>query len=107
MLLTFVLLGFKLEWEKSARFHIPSTIQEVVQLARLQEEVLQELTKKIQGFRLVVESKSLLQILVPVIIEQQICSSYYFAVKFCSKFSKVCDKDRVQRIMAVLQGQIE
>jgi len=35
--------------EKSVRLHIPITLQEAMQLAYLQEDILQELTKEIHG----------------------------------------------------------
>jgi len=46
MALSFFLSGLKTELEKSVRFHKPQSLQEAVHIARLQEEILKELEKK-------------------------------------------------------------
>jgi len=47
--LSFFLSGLTVRLEKSFHLQRPSTFQEAMQLARLQEDVLQELTKEIHG----------------------------------------------------------
>ena len=49
MALSFFLWGLTVRLEKSVRLHIPITLQEAMQLAYLQEDILQELTKEIHG----------------------------------------------------------
>ena len=51
MALIFFLSGLKTELGKSVRVHKPQSLQEVVHIARLQEEILKELEKKMQQKR--------------------------------------------------------
>ena len=51
MALSFFLSGLKTELEKSVRVHKPQSLQEAVHIARLQEEILKELEKKMQQKR--------------------------------------------------------
>ena len=51
--LSFFLSGLTVKLEKSVRVHKPSSIQEVVRIARLQDEVLHEMTKKFSPTKLI------------------------------------------------------
>jgi len=48
MALSFFLSGVKPELEKSVRVHKPQSLQEAIHIARLHEEILKELEKKMQ-----------------------------------------------------------
>ena len=51
--LSFFLSSLIVELEKSVRVHRPSSIQEAVRIARLQDEVLHEMTKKFSPTKLI------------------------------------------------------
>lgn len=51
--LSFFLSGLTIELEKSVRVHHPTSVQDAISIARLQDEVLQVITKKFSLGKLV------------------------------------------------------